>query len=568
MPADFKTALHRKLDHIEDQNGLTEDKAFLIWFLTEILELDEDAALEAISVEGANDKGIDFFHVDDDEGRVFIGQGKYSRKLEHAAKESGVANLESSLNWLANPEALRREGQGDLAQAAEDYLEAMKEGYGTELIYFYAGPKSANVDKKIAVYNQNSENIGKRRKFRHYYLKLLRDLWEETQDGTHRIASDTLTVTCAAESNGKYGKALVATVPCAELVRLFGAHKERLFDRNVRLFLGARKGSVNAGLAATIKDKKVRANFWAYNNGITILCDKFKLVDDKITLKNFSIVNGCQTVVSLAEYDGTHAELSVLARCIAAPADIVDDIIRFTNSQNPIRTWDIASQDRTQRRLTSEFAKLARPWIYLTRRGDRPKTDLKKFRDDGGKLRQMRIDQAGQMLAAFRGKPVLAYKHKAFIFSRQHDEIFPPDIKVTEVLVAWICGEAAHRTVRAKIKADGEQARILKKGGTLFALAVMGEVLKLRNGATFLSSLAEESASSNKTRDRLKKYAEYAALAYVGAFKDEADVQKLEYATLVRQTEFFDKVLARVKRSYEKDALNESWLSGALPKIG
>jgi len=108
MPADFKTALRRKLDHIKDQNGLTEDKAFLIWFLTEILELDDDAALEAISVEGANDKGIDFFHVDDDEGRVFIGQGKYSPKLEHAAKESGVFTLESSLNWLVNPEALRR----------------------------------------------------------------------------------------------------------------------------------------------------------------------------------------------------------------------------------------------------------------------------------------------------------------------------------------------------------------------------------------------------------------------------------------------------------------------------
>ena len=34
MPADFKTALHRKLEHIEDQTGLSEDKAFLIWFLT------------------------------------------------------------------------------------------------------------------------------------------------------------------------------------------------------------------------------------------------------------------------------------------------------------------------------------------------------------------------------------------------------------------------------------------------------------------------------------------------------------------------------------------------------
>ena len=60
MATDFKTALERELSHIKTQNGLSDDKAFLIWFLTAILEIDEDAALEAISVEGANDKGIDF----------------------------------------------------------------------------------------------------------------------------------------------------------------------------------------------------------------------------------------------------------------------------------------------------------------------------------------------------------------------------------------------------------------------------------------------------------------------------------------------------------------------------
>src|SRR5207245_2940613 len=146
-----------------------------------ILEIDEDAALEAISVEGANDKGIDFFHVDDEEGRVFIGQGKFSAGLEHTAKEKDVSTLESSLNWLANPEALRRDGKPDLAQAAEDFLQAQKDGYGIELLYVYAGPKSANVEKKISVYNQNEDNITRRRQFRHYYVALLRELWEEIQ---------------------------------------------------------------------------------------------------------------------------------------------------------------------------------------------------------------------------------------------------------------------------------------------------------------------------------------------------------------------------------------------------
>lgn len=567
MPSDFKTALERELSHIHTQTGVSQDKAFLQWFLTAILEVDEDAALEAISVEGANDKGIDFFYVDDDEGRVFIGQGKYSSGLDHTAREKDVSTLESSLNWLASPEALRRDGKLDLAQAAEDFVQAQKEGYGVELVYVYAGPKSANVEKKISVYNQNQDNITRRRVFRQYSIELLRDLWDEIQGGRRRIEKATFNITGYFETKGKFGTALVATVPCSEIVNLYQQHEDKLFDRNVRLFLGARKGSVNAGLAATIKDKKDRGNFWAYNNGITIICDNYEVQKGRVTLTNFSVVNGCQTAVSLAENEGTDSELNVLARCIAATAEIVDNVIRFTNSQNPIRTWDIASQEKTQRRLTTEFENLKKPWIYLTRRGDRPQAELKKYRD-GGKLRQIRIDQAGQVMAAFKGRPVLAYKHKAFVFSRHHDEVFPSDVKVTEVLFAWICGEVCKDVVRERMKANEVEARILKKGGTLFTLAVMGEILKARNGATYLTSLKGEIVNSNKMRERMKKYAEYSALAYISAFNDEADIQKLELSTLVRQKEFFDKALQRVLRSFQKDSLNANWLEGALPKIG
>jgi hypothetical protein len=116
-------------------------------------------------------------------------------------------------------------------------------------------------------------------------------------------------------------------------------------------------------------------------------------------------------------------------RCIAASTEILDNVIRYTNSQNPIRTWDIASQDKTQRRLKREFENLKKPYIYLTRRGDKPSGDRGKFKD-GSKLRQIKIEIVGQFMAAFRGNPVLAYKHKAFIFSRYLDDVFPPDVRV------------------------------------------------------------------------------------------------------------------------------------------
>lgn len=567
MSSDFAKAIERELKHIQTQQGISIDKAFLFWFATNILEIDEIAALEAISVEGANDKGIDLFYVDEDNERAFIAQGKYSSDLSYRAKEKDLDKLMASLNWLASPEALKREGKPELAQAANDYLDAQKQGYGIELIYVYTGKKTNNIEKGVLVYNQNEENIQKSRALRHYHVDLLKDLWDEIQGGRQRIKGEKIKIFGGcSEIKGNFGSALTTTVPCSEIVRLYQNHGDKLFDRNVRLFLGAHKGSVNAGIAATIKDPKDRENFWAYNNGITVICDAYKHRGNTVTLSNFSIVNGCQTAVSLAENEGVSAEMFVLVRFIAAAAELVDNIIWNTNSQNPIRSWDIASQKKTQRRLKTDFEKLKKPYIYLTRRGDKPKGPLNEFREDG-KLRKIQIDVLGQYMAAFKGNPVLAYKHKAFIFSKHHDETFPPDISVEDALFVWICGETCKVTALEMIKENSENARILKKGGALFTLAVLSEIAKTRNGITYMSKISEEQTNSNKAKGRVQKYAKYAAMLYLSAVRDEEEIQRDELATLIRQKEFYDKVLNRVKRLYNKDSLNSDWLKGTLPNL-
>ncbi len=566
----FEKHLSAEVRRIAKREGIGQDTAFLFWCATNILELVDDDAREAISIEGSNDKGIDLFWVDEEEGRVIIAQGKYSPEFSFRPKSAQVANLESSLNWLANPEALRRDGKPDLAQAAEDYIEATKNGYGVELWFLYTGPKCANIEKHIVVFNQNPDHLQKRRAMRHYHLDMLRATWEELEGSARRIEAEDIALlgSRGLPFDGTFGKAYVASIPAAEIVRLYEKYEERLFDRNVRLFLGVRKGSVNAGVAETLNDEAERGNFWAYNNGMTFVCDDFTPATAVVMLKNFSIVNGCQTAVSLAQGPKNKLQqVSVLARFIAASAEIVDDVIRFTNSQNPIRTWDIASQDKTQRRLKTQFAKLSKPYIYLTRRGSRPRGNLKQYRQDG-KLRQIRIDVVGQYAAAFRGDPVLAYKHKAFIFSRDHDTVFPPDVPVEEVLFEWTCGEICKAVVKNRIAGlNTNEARVAKKGGTVFLLAVMSRVLSLRNGATYLKNLTETTITSKGAASRLTKYAEYAMDKYVQAVLDQADIEKEELPTLVRSREFYLKVIGRIERGYATEARAPKWLAEALPKI-
>src|SRR5204862_5272909 len=102
---------------------------------------------------------------------------------------------------------------------------------------------------------------------------------------------------------------------------------------------------------------------------------------------NFSIVNGCQTTVALANAPTTALkDVRVLVRFIRASERVIDSVITFNNSQNPIRLWDLNSQDKLQKKLKKDLATLPQPFFYALRRGETQKlteAERDKFRRDG-----------------------------------------------------------------------------------------------------------------------------------------------------------------------------------------
>lgn len=433
-------------------------------------------------------------------------------------------------------------------------------------------PKCANIEKHIAVYNQSQDNLEQGRSCRHCDNKLLSDHYDEYMGGTKRLDCETIKILDGKffRYEAEFGAALVATVPASELIRLYKKYEDRLFDRNVRLFLGAKKGPINAIIAETLRGES-KSYFWAYNNGLTLVCTKFEAADTSVTVHDFCIVNGCQSTRSLVDGE-THVDGSVnaLIRVLSVSDGLVDDVIRYTNSQNPIRAWDLASQNRTQRRLKSQFDAMAKPYSYITRRGDEPKGKMDRYKN-GGKPRVMRLAEVGQHMAALAGQPVLAYKNKAFIYSSRHDDIFPQDVKVEEVLFASICGQEASEAVnkyRGLAGCSDYDKRILIKGGGFFVTAALGEVAKLRNGATYLKRLNEEQITSKNGKERIRQYANYALQVYLRAVKDQLELTSRELPTEIRSHEFYDKVRDRVKTQYHKDALaGTAWLNKVLPKL-
>lgn len=319
-PEDFlkylrgKVAVHRK------DYSLSEGKAFGLWYGIDCLELQDDEAFEAVSFDGGNDKDIDFFFIDQESERVIVGQLKYHAKGLYKARKSELLSLIHTTDWLKDPEALSRDGREDLAAAASEYIEAVSQGFAVEYIYVYCGPQQKDVIDAARQFNVTEGSSVPSRSCRIVGLDALVSEHNERIDQSTRIAKGTLTLSSGQSftEKGGFGRALVATISGEALKELHQKYDDRLFDRNVRLFLGARKGGVNAGLRATLESGNERSRFWAYNNGVTFVCDQFELVNDTLTLHNFSVVNGCQTTVSIANFSASELKgVSVLARFIA-----------------------------------------------------------------------------------------------------------------------------------------------------------------------------------------------------------------------------------------------------------
>jgi hypothetical protein len=574
----FLVYLGDQVKKYRTEYSLTEGKAFGLWYAVDSLELQEDEAYEAVSFDGGNDKDIDFFHVDQEAERVLIAQLKFNAKGQYKGRKGELLGLIHTSDWLKDPESLEREGRADLAAAAQDYKDATGHGFSVEYIYAYCGPPYKDVDDAARQFNVSEAGNVPSRSCRVVHLESLIAEHNERINQTTRIGNAALKVipTMSFEEKGGFGKAFVTTLTGTQLRELYSNHGDRLFDRNVRLFLGARKGGVNAGIRGTIDSENDRPNFWAYNNGVTFVCDSYNIAGKTLTLNNFSIVNGCQTTVTIANSPPTSVrQVRVLARFIAAPERAIDPIIRYTNSQNPIRLWDLTAQDKLQKKLKRELAQLPTPFLYVLRKGETrqlPPPERKKFKRVGaGGLRAIPYDLAAQCLAAFRGLPAIAYKDKGRVFSSHYDDVFPDQIRAEELVLVWQAASVAATVVKRELEQavqDQQLGRvaILKRGAKFFVLAAMAIILHERNGKTFLNKLKADVAISKTTETRLRNYATIALEWYVEAMQELVDAGN-EVTTLVRSQEWWMKIRERIQSKWKVYSLAKKVVEDSLPRL-
>ncbi len=182
----------------------------------------------------------------------------------------------------------------------------------------------------------------------------LKRFFEVETSGTERedieIEFKDQPLSCLEASSSDNINSYLVVMPGQLLADIYGQYKSRVLEQNVRSFLQNRS-NVNKGIRLTLDQKPDM--FFAYNNGITTTAQAadFNQNGEIISLKNLQIVNGGQTTAqvynaSKAKCDLSSVSVQMKLNIIKDPKlmdQIVPDIAKFANSQNPVSQADLFS---------------------------------------------------------------------------------------------------------------------------------------------------------------------------------------------------------------------------------
>lgn len=135
-----------------------------------------------------------------------------------------------------------------------------------------------------------------------------------------------------------------------------GVPRKKLFEENVRDFLGV-DADVNSEIAQTLDDAAKKSRFGLMNNGVTIVASSVRPAGQEIYIRDFQIVNGCQTSNVLISLDEkVDPSVSLMVKLIEAEEpSVIDDIVRATNRQSKVEDAQFISTLAFLRKLEQFF---------------------------------------------------------------------------------------------------------------------------------------------------------------------------------------------------------------------
>lgn len=440
--------------------------SFIFFILEYFFDFQEDQVDEAISDthclkilgrDAGNDSGVDAIFIDEENKIVNIINCKYGTKFENINKNFPSNELEKIFSFIDN---LFVKDTSDienevLNEKSKEIFAIQDSGQILHFNIFFISNYSCGIEnKKLESFKTKISNrgIGRYITIKNIVLKDLVDkvikpncqinaqvksiagnFFEKSEGGNRALimelyAKDIIRIVSDSEDIRNDINADLAEIRKAKI-------EEASFNDNVRIYLHQRT-NVNKSIKQTAEDDIESANFFFYNNGITIICDDIEYQgkrDTLIKLKNIQIVNGSQTIHSLKEaldVSDNVEDVSLLCKIyqVKNNDNLKAKIAQYTNNQNPIRGRDICSVDEIQIKLEKEFEKLG---FYYERKKD-------QYKREASKEKRLDSEKIGQILMVYNlGKPAEAKSRKSMVFGVDYSNIFNSDISAEDILYKY-----------------------------------------------------------------------------------------------------------------------------------
>lgn len=374
-----------------DDNLQRDDFAFNYWVLSRLYGMDEE--IIASNVTDINDKGIDCFVHYEDTKELYLIQNKYYDEFTSVDRSDVADFLKTPLSILL---------AGSYKRSAE--LQKIFDRIHTDSDYkiwlhFYVTNdlESNDIESLINQFEFGDERIKafvgvKYNKLsdisRIYFGDRFTNRIPFTAELTTRVSATSLDVRPKDYKLDWMIDLRFVMVNVADLYMLYKKAIKKnyeLFEENVREFLGTQ--GINNGIIKTLKSITDRENFFYYNNGITLICEKCETLRGTeaskgyresrnqygFRLTNPQVVNGCQTINSIAEvlshcnenemlkeYEKAYVLVKIYVFDEATKEEkegLDKNIVKYTNSQNGIDEKAFAAKQNYFLNLQDEFRK-------------------------------------------------------------------------------------------------------------------------------------------------------------------------------------------------------------------
>jgi AIPR protein len=433
---------------IEDLRGsyprLKDHELFLLWFLHAMVTEDVTKAAGALTG-NPRDKGADAIIIDDRAKVAFVAQSKYRGKINGSTERRSdvIAFTGLAHDLFGTEDEFRALLKGTDPRVHEGLREVRdrirRRGYSLKLYYVTTGRCSTHLIEQA---ERACRSAGGPTSIEVFDGNQVLHALGEYLDGVappvpamdlpleigHGVACE-----CLRRHDTRSGiTAWIFSMNAASVAEMYETAGIRLFARNVRGYLGGNK-DVNKGIESTIKNEP--ANFWYYNNGITIVCDSAQRISiggkDVMRVQNPQVINGQQTTRTLHSSADPNSAASVIVRAIEIPRHDDESVERFdtlvtrvvaaTNFQNSISASDLMSNDRRQVEIERELRKFG--YAYLRKK--QAKSEARRF--IGQHYTMVTKEELAQAVAACELDPdVVRSEGKERLFEEQfYSKVFP-----------------------------------------------------------------------------------------------------------------------------------------------